>query len=163
MSLRVGDPIPETSFGVMRTDGPGQLLARDLFPGRTVVLFGVPGAFTPTCSDDHLPGFLARADDFSAAGADVVACVAVNDTWVLHAWGRQRGVGEHVRLLADGNGDFARAAGVDVDLSQFGMGTRLRRFAAIVEDGTVRHVAVEPGPGVSVSGAEPTLAALRAG
>lgn len=160
--IRVGDQVPEASFGILRADGPGQIPARDVFAGRTVVLFGVPGAFTSTCSDVHLPGYLARADDFKAAGADVVACVAVNDAEVLAAWARQRGAGEHVKMLADGNADFARATGLAIDLSRFGMGTRLRRFAAIVVDGVVRHLAVEEGPGVSVSGAEPALAALRA-
>jgi peroxiredoxin len=160
--IQVGERVPETSFGVMRVDGPGQLLGREVFAGRTVVLFGVPGAFTSTCSEVHLPGYLARADDLKAAGADVVACVAVNDAEVLHAWARQRGAGDHVKMLADGNADFASATGLDIDLSRFGMGTRSRRFAAIVVDGVLRHLAVEEGPGVSVSGAEPTLEALRA-
>lgn len=160
--IGVGDRVPETRFGVLRADGPGLLPGREIFAGRTVVLFGVPGAFTSTCSEVHLPGFLAHADDLKAAGADVVACVAVNDAEVLAAWARQRGAGERLKMLADGNADFARATGLAVDLSRFGMGTRLRRFAAIVVDGVVRHLAVEEGPGVSVSGAEPVLDALRA-
>lgn len=161
-TIQVGDRVPEATFGVQRADGPGTLSGGEVFGGRTVVLFGVPGAFTSTCSEVHLPGFLARADDLKATGADVVACVAVNDAEVLSAWARQRGVGEHLKMLADGNADFVRACGLDVDLSRFGMGTRSRRFAAIVVDGVVRHLAVEDGPGVSVSGAEPTLEALRA-
>lgn len=161
MSIQVGDRVPETSFGVLRPDGPGRLPARELFSGRTVVLFGVPGAFTSTCSEVHLPGFLARADDFEAAGADLVACLAVNDAEVMHAWARQRGVGDHLKMLADGNADWVRAAGLDIDLTGVGMGTRSRRFAAIVVDGIVRHLAIEEGPGVSVSGAESTLRALR--
>jgi len=159
--IQIGERVPDTMFGVMRADGPGLLSGREVFAGRTVVLFGVPGAFTSTCSEVHLPGFLTRADDLKAAGADVVACVAVNDAEVLHAWARQRGAAEHVKMLADGNADFVRAAGLDIDLSRVGMGTRSRRFAAIVVDGVVRHLAVEEGPGVSVSGAEPTLEALR--
>jgi len=159
--IQIGERVPDTMFGVIRADGPGRLPGREVFAGRTVVLFGVPGAFTSTCSEVHLPDFLARADDLKAAGADVVACVAVNDAEVLHAWARQRGAGDHVKMLADGSADFARAAGLDIDLSRLGMGTRLRRFAAIVVDGVVRHLAVEEGPGVSVSSAEPTLEALR--
>jgi peroxiredoxin len=159
--IQIGERVPDTMFGVMRADGPGLLSGREVFAGRTVVLFGVPGAFTSTCSEVHLPGFLTRADDLKAAGADVVACVAVNDAEVLHAWARQRGAGDHMKMLADGNADFARATGLDIDLSRVGMGTRSRRFAAIVVDGVVRHLAVEEGPGVSVSGAEETLAALR--
>jgi peroxiredoxin len=139
-----------------------EISTAELCAGKRAVIFGVPGAFTPTCSDDHLPGFVARAADLRAAGADVIACVSVNDAFVMAAWGTSRNVGDDVLMLADGNGELARALGLEIDLSAYGMGPRSRRFAAIVDDGTVELLNVENGPGVEVSSAETVLAALSA-
>lgn len=134
----------------------------DLLTGRKAVLFGVPGVFTSTCSEEHLPGFLARATDFADAGVDLVGCVAVNDAEAMEAWRKSYHVGDHVKMLADGNADLVTAMGVEMDSSAFGMGTRSRRWAAIVEDGVVREIWVEENPGqVTVSSAESVLAALR--
>lgn len=133
----------------------------EILGGKRVVLFGVPGAFTPACSDTHLPGYLVRAAEIRALGVDTIACVAVNDAFVMDAWGRERGVGDEILMLADGNGDFARAMGLARDSSRFGLGTRSQRFAALVEDGLVGWIAVDDGPGVTASAAEEMLAALR--
>ncbi|HRC86528.1 MAG TPA: peroxiredoxin, partial [Thermoanaerobaculia bacterium] len=128
--------------------------------GKKAVLFGVPGAFTPTCSDEHLPGFLVHYDELKAKGVELIVCVAVNDHHVMNAWGKARNVGDYLLLLADGNGDFARATGLDFDLSRAGMGLRNRRYAMVLDDGRVRYLGVEPAPGVSVSGAAAVLEAL---
>jgi glutaredoxin/glutathione-dependent peroxiredoxin len=125
-----------------------------------VVLFGVPGAFTPTCSDHHLPGFVLRADDIKAKGVDTIACIAVNDVFVMGAWGEAQGTGDKITMLADGNGDFAAEVGLTLDGSGFGLGTRSQRYAAIIEDGVVTELMVEPDPGVDVSSAEAVLAKL---
>jgi peroxiredoxin len=125
-----------------------------------VVVFAVPGAFTPTCSDHHLPGFVMRADDIRAKGVDSIACLSVNDPFVMGAWGRDQKVGDRVTMLADGNGDFTRAVGLELDGSGFGLGTRSQRYAAILEDGVVTSIFVEQKPGLDVSSAESVLAAL---
>ena len=119
-----------------------------------MILFGVPGAFTPTCSKQHLPGYLSQYDALKAKGVDTIACMAVNDVFVMDAWARANGAGDRILMLADGNGTYTRALGLEFDLSGFGMGTRSKRFSMVVEDGIVKQVNVEPGPGVSVSGAE---------
>jgi peroxiredoxin len=155
-----GDKIPEVTLQAAGADGIRQVSTRELFAGKKAVLFGVPGAFTPTCSDHHLPGFLARSDDLRARGVELIACVAVNDAHVMRAWGKASGAGDHLLLLADGNGELARAMGLAVDLSRFGMGGRSRRFAAVLQDGVVTLLNVEPGPGVTVSAAEAILRAL---
>jgi peroxiredoxin len=154
MSITIGDRIPEGTFTQMTGSGPAPLTTSELFAGRTVVLFGVPGAFTPTCSQQHLPGYLAHHHALKSKGIDTIACMAVNDVFVMHAWGQAHGVGDRILMLADGNGAFTRALGLELDLSGFGMGTRSKRFSLLVEDGIVRQVNVEPGAGVSVSGAE---------
>jgi len=125
-----------------------------------VVVFGLPGAFTPTCTDFHLPGFVMRAEEMKAKGVDVIACVSVNDAWVMDAWGSYRRVGDKVLMLADGNGEFTRALGLDEDLSASGLGVRSQRYAAVLDDGVVTYLGIEPGPGLSVSGAEAVLEAL---
>ncbi len=134
----------------------------ELFGGQRVVLFGVPGAFTPACSDTHLPGYQARASDFKALGVGTVACVAVNDAFVMDAWARARGVGDDILMLADGSGDFTRAVGLELDGRGFGLGIRSRRYAAVIDDGVVSLLEVEPGRGVTVSSAEALLGKLRA-
>lgn len=157
MSIQVGEKMPAGSFGVMTDTGPGALSTDDLFAGKKVVLVSVPGAFTPTCSMNHLPGFVDQADALLAKGVDTIACMAVNDVFVMHAWGKDRGVGDKVRMLADGNGDYARALGLELDGSGFGMGMRGQRFAVVVADGVASHVAVEEPGQFEVSKAEAIL------
>ncbi len=160
MSIKVGDKMPAGSFGVMTSDGPGQMSTDELFSGKKVVLLSVPGAFTPTCSLNHLPGFVEQADALFAEGVDTIACTAVNDVFVMHAWGKDRGVGDKVLMLADGNGDYAKALDLEMDGTGFGMGMRGQRFALVVDDGTVTHVGVEAPGQFEVSKAEAILAAL---
>jgi len=160
MTISVGQKMPSGVFGVMTDKGPGAISSDDLFAGKKVVLVSVPGAFTPTCSMNHLPGFVDHADEILAKGADTIACMAVNDVFVMHAWGKDRGVGDKVMMLADGNGEYTRALGLEMDASGFGMGTRGQRFALIVDDGVATHVAVEPPGQFEVSKAEAILEAL---
>ncbi len=160
MAISNGDKMPEGTFGVMTDNGPGAMTTSELFDGKKVVLVSVPGAFTPTCSMNHLPGFVDHADEILSKGVDTIACTAVNDVFVMDAWGKDRGVGEKVVMLADGNGDYAKALGLELDGSGFGMGQRGQRFAIIVDDGVATHVAVEQGPGLDVSSAEAILKAL---
>ena len=157
MSIQAGEKMPSGTFGVMTESGPGAMSTDDLFADKKVVIFSVPGAFTPTCSMNHLPGFIDHAEKIIAKGVDTIACMAVNDVFVLDAWGRDRGVGEHVTMLADGNGEYAKALGLDFDASAFGMGTRGQRFALIVDNGIVLHVAVEKAGQFEVSSAESIL------
>ena len=160
MSIQAGEKMPSGTLGVMTESGPGAISTDELFSGKKVVLVSVPGAFTPTCSMNHLPGFVDHADELSAKGVDTIACMAVNDTFVMDAWGKDRGVGDKVMMLADGNGEYARALGLEMDASAFGMGSRGQRFAVIVDDGVVTHIGVE-GPGqFELSKAEAILAAL---
>ncbi len=154
MAIQAGEKMPAGVFGVMTDNGPGAISTDDLFAGKKVVLFSVPGAFTPTCSNNHLPGFVEHADAILGKGVDTIACTAVNDTFVMDAWGKDRGVGDKVMMLADGNGDYARALGLELDASGFGMGTRGERFAIIVDDGVASHVAVEAPGAFEVSKAE---------
>ncbi|MEE8137810.1 MAG: peroxiredoxin [Thermoanaerobaculia bacterium] len=160
MTIQVGERLPDRQLQIMSEEGKQSVSIGELFRGKRVVLFAVPGAFTPTCSDTHLSGFLVRADEIRAKGVDLVACVAVNDVFVMDAWGRAHGVGDRILMLADGNGEFTRAVGLELDATGFGMGRRSQRYAAIVEDGVVQALHVESGPGVEVSGAESILGAL---
>ena len=145
MSIKVGDRLPEATFTIMGEAGPKKVTSGELFKGQKVVLFAVPGAFTPTCSELHLPGFIEVADEIKAKGVTKIACTAVNDVFVLDAWSKARGAHD-ITMLADGNGDFARALGLDVDLSPFGLGTRSQRYAMVVDDGIIRYLAVENSP-----------------
>ena len=154
MTISVGDKIPSTNFVQPTAEGPQGLASDDYFKGKRVALFSVPGAFTPTCSAKHLPGFVEHAADLKAKGIDEIACTAVNDAFVMGAWGKSAGVEGKVTMLADGNGDFVKAVGLEMDGSKFGMGPRGQRFAMVVNDGTVEHLFVE-GPGeFRVSSAE---------
>jgi peroxiredoxin len=144
----------------MTADGQQKLTTDVVFGGRKVVLFAVPGAFTPTCSMNHLPGFVAAAEQIKAKGVDTIACVAVNDVHVMNAWGKHAGTEGKVMMLADGNGDFARATGLNVDLKPYGMGERSKRYSMIVENGVVKQLNVEDKSGVNVSGAETILTQL---
>ena len=161
MTIAVGDRIPTATLQVMGEDGPTGVTTDSIFSGKKVVLFAVPGAFTPTCHEQHLPGFVRHAADLKAKGVDEIVCVAVNDPFVLKAWEDQSGVGEAIKLLSDGNADFTRAVGMDVALTGPFLGTRSKRYAMLVEDGVVKDLMVEDNPGaVSVSGAEELLAKL---
>jgi len=160
MSIQVGDKMPAGSFGVMTESGPGAISTDDLFSGKKVVLISVPGAFTPTCSMNHLPGFVEQAEAFKAEGVDTVACMAVNDVFVMHAWGKDRNVGDTVLMLADGNGDYAKALDLVLDGTGFGMGMRGQRFALVVEDGVATHVAVEAPGQFEVSKVEAIMQAI---
>ncbi|MEM0955076.1 MAG: peroxiredoxin [Pseudomonadota bacterium] len=153
MSIQVGDKIPSVSLHTMGTQGPEGISTDDIFSGKKVVLFAVPGAFTPGCSMTHLPGFVVNADKIKAMGVDSIVCMSVNDAFVMGAWGEAQNASE-ILMLADGNGEFAAALGLELDGSGFGMGTRSQRFALIAEDGVVTHLAVEPGAGIEVSSAE---------
>jgi peroxiredoxin (alkyl hydroperoxide reductase subunit C) len=144
----------------MTPDGPAPISRGGLFAGRTVVLFAVPGAFTPTCSDRHLPSIIADAEALRAGGADVIACLSVNDIFVMNAWGKARGVGDDVMMLADGSAEWTRAAGLEWDLSGLGLGVRSQRYAMIVKDERVSHLAVEPGGAFGVSSGEAVAAVL---
>ncbi|MDA8782462.1 peroxiredoxin [Porticoccaceae bacterium] len=158
MTIQVGDKIPDGMFTVMGAEGPTGLSTADLFGGKKVVLFAVPGAFTPTCSAAHLPGFVVHVDDIKAKGVDTVACMSVNDVFVMHAWGQSANA-EHIQMLADGNGTFTEALGLVLDGTGFGMGARSQRFAMVVDDGEVTLLNVDAGA-LEASSAEAILAAL---
>jgi peroxiredoxin len=160
MTIAVGDRVPEVKVFTFGEKGPEATTSTDVLGHGKVVLFGVPGAFTPTCSDHHLPGFVLRAEDLRAKGVDKVVCVSVNDPFVMGAWGKDQHVGNSVVMLADGNGELAKAMGLTMDGSGFGLGSRSQRYAAILQDGVVSWLAVEPGPGLSASSVEEVLAAL---
>ena len=160
MAIAVGDRIPDVKVFTFGDKGPESVTSAEVLGHGTVVLFGVPGAFTPTCSDHHLPGVVLRADDLRAKGADSIVCVSVNDPFVMEAWGQDQNVGKNVVMLADGNGELTAAMGLTMDGSGFGLGARSQRYAAIVRNGVVSWLAVEPGPGLNVSSAEEVLAAL---
>jgi peroxiredoxin len=160
MTINVGDRVPSGTLKQMTKDGPSNVTTDQLFAGKTVVLFSVPGAFTPTCHAKHLPGFVEKYDQFKAKGVDTVACLAVNDVFVMDAWGKASGVGEKIAMLADGNAEFTKALGLELDASGFGMGTRGKRFALVVKDGVVKHLNVESAGEFRVSAADYVLGQL---
>jgi peroxiredoxin len=160
MTVKVGDTLPSATFMTFGPDGPRPITSDELFKGKTVALFAVPGAFTPTCSAKHVPGFKAHAAELKAKGVDTIACVSVNDVFVMKAWGADQGVGDDILMLADGNGDFAKAVGLEMDGSRFGMGLRSQRYSVIVKDGVVSELNVEQGGEFKVSSAEYLLAQL---
>jgi len=160
MSLNAGDKAPSVTFKTMGDSGPENLTTDDLFSGKKVVLFAVPGAFTPTCSAKHLPGFVQNAAAIKAKGVDEIACVSVNDAFVMGAWGNDQNAGDAVKMVADGNGDFAAACGLTMDGSGFGLGTRMQRCAMIVENGIVSKLFVEEPGQFEKSTAENVLANL---
>jgi len=160
MTIKVGDKLPAGTLTHMTKDGPQKISAGQLFGGKKVVVFSVPGAFTPTCDAKHLPGFVQHADELKAKGVDTIACMAVNDVFVMNAWGKHSNVGEKVLMLADGNGEYSKALGLELDATGFGMGMRGKRFAIVADDGVVSHLFVE-GPGeFKVSSAEHVLGQL---
>lgn len=160
MTIKVGDKLPAATFSAGTPDGPKPMSVDDVFAGKKVALFAVPGAFTPTCSARHLPGFKEHVADFKAKGVDTIACLSVNDAFVMKAWGESQGVGETILMLGDGNGDFTKAIGLEMDGSKFGMGTRSQRYSMIVEDGVVKELNVEAPGEFKVSAADYMLAQL---
>lgn len=158
--IKQGDKLPDATFKVLAGDGMKDVAARDFFKGRKVVLFAVPGAFTPTCSNRHLPGFVDQAAAIKAKGVDEIACVAVNDAFVMNAWGKSASADGKVAMLADGTGEFAKKLGLEVDTGAAGMGMRSRRYAMVVEDGTVTKLFVEEAGKFEVSSAERVLSQL---
>jgi peroxiredoxin len=160
MTINVGDRVPAATLKQMTKDGPANVTTDQLFAGKKVVLFSVPGAFTPTCHAKHLPGFVEKYDALRAKGIDTVACLAVNDVFVMDAWGKASGVGDRIVMLADGNAEFTKALGLELDASGFGMGTRGKRFAMVVDNGVVKHLNVESAGEFRVSAADYVLGQL---
>ncbi len=157
MTIKVGDRIPTAMLFRLGDSGPEQVSTDDYFAGRKIVAFGLPGAFTPTCSAKHVPGFLAHAGEFAARGVDAIACISVNDAFVMGAWGKDLGVGDKIDMLGDGSALLTRAMGLDVDRTERGMGIRSRRYAMVVDDGVVVSLKVEDQPVLDVSSAEKML------
>jgi peroxiredoxin len=160
MSIKVGDKLPDGKFTRMTGDGPQKLSSDELFKGKTVVLFSVPGAFTPTCDAKHLPGFVDLADEIKSKGVDTIACTAVNDVFVMNAWGKAGSVGDKILMLADGNAEYVKALGLELDATGYGMGVRGQRFALIAKDGVATHVYVEAPGEFKVSAADYVLKQL---
>ncbi|MFN3857180.1 MAG: peroxiredoxin [Caulobacter sp.] len=160
MTIKAGDTLPDATFMTNSAEGPRPITTDELFKGKTVALLAVPGAFTPTCSAKHLPGFKEKAAELRAKGVDAIACVSVNDVFVMKAWGADQGVGDDIIMLADGNGDFTKALGLEMDGSKFGMGTRSQRYSMIVKNGVVETLNVEQGGEFKVSSADYMLAQL---
>lgn len=161
MTIAVGERLPAATFKIMTPDGPSQCTVEELTSGRKVVIFGVPGAFTPTCDRNHLPGFLQRIDEFKEKGVDEVAVVSVNDMFVMEAWSKSSGGAGKITFLADGSADFTRALGLELDASGFGMGLRSKRYSMLVDDGTVKVLNIEEVPGEAVkSGADALIDAV---
>ena len=158
--IKAGDTLPKATFTIMTGEGPKPRTSDEIFAGKKVVIFGVPGAFTPTCHKNHLPGFAAKAAEIKAKGVDTIAVTAVNDVFVMDAWAKDTGAKDSIEFLADGSGNFAKAIGLTVDLTERGLGLRSRRYAMIVDNGVVKSVEVEEAAGVEVSGADHILAKL---
>jgi peroxiredoxin len=159
MTIQTGDKVPSCTLKTMGAQGPEDISTDAIFAGKKVVLFAVPGAFTPGCSMTHLPGYVVNADKIKAAGVDTIVCMSVNDAFVMGAWGEAQNASE-LLMLADGNGELTAALGLELDGSGFGLGTRSQRFAMVVEDGTITHLNVEEGAGVDVSSAETIMQLL---
>jgi peroxiredoxin len=160
MTVKVGDVLPSATFTTFSAEGPAPVTTEALTKGKTLALFAVPGAFTPTCSAKHVPGFKALAAELKAKGVETIACVSVNDVFVMKAWGADQGVGDDILMLADGNGDFTKAVGLELDGSKFGMGLRSQRYSMVVKDGVITELNVEQGGEFKVSSAEYMLAQL---
>ena len=160
MTMVVGDKIPDVEVRTMGPEGPQAVRTGEVLGQGRVVLFAVPGAFTPGCSKIHLPGYVQNYEQLKAKGVDTVACVAVNDAWVMQAWAEAQGVGDRILMLGDGSGEFTRAMGLEADMSGFGLGVRSQRYATVIEDGTIQSLEVEPKAGVDVSACEAMLTKL---
>jgi len=160
MTIKVGDKIPSATLYKMSADGPEAVTTDDLCAGKKVVLFGLPGAFTPTCSAQHVPGFLKNADAIKAKGVDTIACLSVNDAFVMGAWAKDQGTGGQIEMLGDGSADLTRKMGIELDLTERGLGVRARRFSMLVDDGVVKQLNLEDGGALEISGAESILEQL---
>jgi peroxiredoxin len=160
MTIKVGEKVPSATLMQMKSGSPQPVKTDDIFTGKKVVLFALPGAFTPTCSAKHLPGFVQHADELKKMGVDAIACVSVNDAFVMGAWGEQQHAGDNVMMLADGNGDFTKAVGLEMDASRFGMGKRSQRYSMVVDNGVVKELNVEEPGAFSVSSAEHVMKQL---
>jgi len=160
MTIKAGDRMPSGTLKTMTKEGPKDVSTEELFKGKKVVLFSVPGAFTPTCDAKHLPGFVQLAEQLKAKGVDTLACMAVNDVFVMNAWGKASNVGDKILMLADGNGDYTKALGLELDGTKFGMGTRGQRFSVLVQDGVAKQVNIEAPGQFKVSSAEHVLGQL---
>jgi glutaredoxin/glutathione-dependent peroxiredoxin len=158
MTIKVGDKMPAGTLTLATKDGPQKVSAEDFFKGKKVALFSVPGAFTPTCDAKHLPGFVEKADEFKAKGIETIACMSVNDAFVMKAWGKAQNVEGKVQMIADGNAEYSKALGLEMDASGFGMGTRGQRFSLLIDNGVVKQVNVEAKGEFKVSSAEYLLA-----
>ncbi len=158
--IKVGDKLPEATFTVMGEGGPQPKTTAEIFGGKKVALFGVPGAFTPTCHKNHLPSFRDKAAEIKGKGVDTIACVSVNDVFVMDAWGKETKANGVMMMLADGSGKFADATGLALDLSERGLGKRIKRFSMLVDDGVVRTLAIEEAPGIELTGADAMLKQL---
>ena len=157
MTLKVGDKLPSVTLKIMTAEGPKNVTTDEVFGGKRAILFALPGAFTPGCSMKHVPGYVQHYETIIKKGVDLIACLSVNDAFVMGAWEKDQKAEGKVMMLADGNGEFTNAVGLAMDGTGFGMGMRSQRYAAIVEDGVVKHLAIEPAPGVDVSSAESML------
>ena len=159
MSIQVGDKIPQCTISTMGDEGPQPISTQDVFAGKKVVLFAVPGAFTPGCSATHFPGYIVHADKIKAKGVDTIACISVNDAFVMGAWAKSQN-SEEILMLADGNGELTEKLGLVLDGSGFGLGNRSQRYSMLVEDGEITALNLEPGPGIEESAAEKMLEIL---
>ncbi|MGQ0672183.1 MAG: peroxiredoxin [Hyphomicrobium sp.] len=160
MTIKVGDSLPEATFTVMGPEGPRPTTTADVFKGRKIALFAVPGAYTPTCHKQHMPGFVERVGELKAKGIDAVACTAVNDVFVLSNWAKDTGADGQITMLSDGNADFAKALGLDIDLTKFGLGVRSKRYAMLVEDGVVKVLNIDEAPPVHDKSSAETLCSM---
>jgi glutaredoxin/glutathione-dependent peroxiredoxin len=160
MTIQVGDRLPQATFMTPTAEGPAPISTDEVFKGKRVALFAVPGAFTPTCSAKHLPGFKEQADALKAKGVDTIACVSVNDVFVMKAWAKDQGIGDEILMLADGNGDFTKALGLELNATKFGMGSRSQRYSLIANDGVVEMLNIEAAGEFRVSSADYLLEAL---
>jgi peroxiredoxin len=160
MTIKVGDRLPDAKFTVMGSGGPEPKAVKDAFAGKKVALFAVPGAYTPTCTQTHMPGFVDRVAELKGKGIDTIACTAVNDIFVLTNWAKDTGAAGKIEMLADGSGDFAKAIGLDIDLSGFGLGLRSKRYAMLVEDGVVKVLNIEDSPPVAEKSSAANLCSM---
>lgn len=160
MTIKVGDKLPDMKFTVMGAGGPQPKTVSEVFKGKKVALFAVPGAYTPTCTNSHMPGFVGRVEEFKAKGIDAIACTAVNDVFVLTNWAKDTGAAGKIEMLADGSGDFAKAIGLDIDLSSFGLGLRSKRYAMLVNDGVVEILNVEDSPPIAEKSSAANLCSM---
>ena len=160
MTIKTGDKLPDATFTVMGKDGPQPVTTAEFFGGKKIALFAVPGAYTPTCSEQHVPGFVARVDELKGKGIDAVACTAINDVFVMDHFGKDTGADGKIAMLADGNGDFAKAIGLEIDLTKFGLGVRSKRYSMLVEDGVVKSLNIDEAPPVHDKSSAETLCSL---